>query len=139
MLSTPNVTSHAVRAQGTLPSATGAAPETEGFDFMTYLLGLQVNPQSESIPNGASGLSSLIRKASQEGGEDPVLALFQKNQKGGWNPMFPNLGAGAGSQSGSGTDFPDPGRSGRRRSALRQLTWKAIRGTFRRSRETRNR
>src|SRR5262245_32951533 len=93
MLSTPHVSSHAVRPQGVTTPGTSQMPETEGFDFMTYLLGLKAEPQVESMDTQGP-LAFLNGKAPAEGAEDPILSLFNKNKVGGWNPMFPNPAIG---------------------------------------------
>lgn len=87
MLSTPNVTS----ANG-LNSATQAggaqAPEAEGFDFLSYLLGLQANTITETTTEDPSALSSLGQK------EETEESMEQSKDLSQWNQIFPGLNLG---------------------------------------------
>ena len=88
-------TTHHVTAQqrSAQSHAIGAAnvPETDGFDFMSYLLGLQVGAQPENMltENDSEVTIPVGGKKPEAGAEDPLLSIFGKKKDASWNPMFP--------------------------------------------------
>lgn len=76
----------------------GAAPETAGFDFMNYLLGLQTSPLAQEStenlagngPADAKSLEALLKGAlaKTDHAED---GKTQKNELAQWNLLFPGM------------------------------------------------
>lgn len=68
-------------------------PETEGFDFLSYLLGLQVGSLQD---NQTTDASLLMPKGDQTASAEEILAPEVKEKElSQWNPIFPGLTAEA--------------------------------------------
>jgi flagellar hook-length control protein FliK len=67
------------------------SPETEGFDFLSYLLGLQANPMEETGETGLP-MAPFTDKTSSEAEEAAPLRMDRAKEASQWNPIFPGLG-----------------------------------------------
>lgn len=70
---------------------TEETPETGAFDFLNYLLGLQVDSAGKGEGDETMA-SALMPKTDSTPSEDPLLKIFQKKEEPMWNPMFPMVG-----------------------------------------------
>src|SRR4051812_13448341 len=86
MLSAPNVTS--VNHQPAQKVGV-EQPETGGFDFLDYLLGLQAN-LDETPAEGPSALLSSLTAEAKEG--ETQESSDTKKDLSQWNSLFPGLG-----------------------------------------------
>ncbi len=93
MLSTTAVNLHASSLQGVGLGMDGT-PETGEFDFMNYLLGLQVSPLDLTGDGSEVDLTGTAAKATsgKDGAkaEDALFSIFQKKNDPSWNLIFPN-------------------------------------------------
>src|SRR5688572_27625154 len=89
VLSTTNVTMNP-QTQG-LQTNSNLSPETEGFDFMSYLLGLQANTIEDTGETGLP-LAPFTDKQSTDAEEAMPSQMDKAKEASQWNPIFPGIG-----------------------------------------------